>query len=629
MKYTQEDSQCWWLADKFDKDPHDLLIPYIERLKSNQAGRFENMRRLIAAYERGSKHRYRDDIDESVLTDKTLSFNHARNAVDTVHCKWIKNNVLPMVLTNGGGALERERAKNMEKAVLGELRKNRWEEIEENASRDALVCSIGWAHVLHGQDSLTIDWVPGEDVLFDPAETRQKKLPRFMARRFLMDKYVAIDRWGVSDPSFYGKTSQRVQKIRKCKEAKTGDTVRDQQGNIIEVWAAFHLGSGPDAEDGAYAVVIDGATMEFSEWNRDYIPLFPLVAFPRMRGLHGLSLMADLLPVQEEHDKLSQRIQKAHHFLGGTHLIALRDANVDTRDLNNAQGTIIEADATAGPEPVRQFNPTPVNPQTYQYREGLISEMYASRGIPTMTATGQVPDGMGGASGKAFQEQEDQTAERMLIPFRSQKRFVIGVTWGVVEEARAMVEHDPKYSVKFKGERRTLEKIEWKKVLMDRDEFDLEVQAVSGLSKSGTERFKQLSLMLSNGSITPEQFRRLFGMPDLEAENEVDLADIEIIDKVMDQIVIEGKPLQPEAFDYLELIVQRGRKFYNLCRKKGVPEDRLAYLRDYLVRAKQMNDEQKAKMQAQVPMAQQMPGGPVGPITQPGAPAPAPPPVAA
>ena len=135
--------------------------------------------------------------------------------------------------------------------------------------------------------------------------------------------------------------------------------------------------------------------------------------------------------------------------------------------------------------------------------------------------------------------------------------------------------------------------------------------------------------MLSNGSITPEQFRRLFGMPDLEAENEVDLADVEIIDKVMDQIVIEGKPLQPEPFDYLELIIQRGRKFYNLCRKKGVPEERLAYLRDYLTRAKQLDDEQKAKMQAQVPMGQQMPGGPVGPITPPGAPAPAPAPVAA
>ncbi len=626
MKYTAEDSQAWWLADKFSKEPHTLLVPYIEQLRSNQAGRFENMRRLIAAYERGSRHRHRDEGDDTVLTDKTLSFNHARNGVDTVHCKWIKSQELPFAMTVGGGAIQRDRAKKLEKAIHGELKKNDWESIEEQASLDALVCSIGWGHVLHGQDTLTVDWVPAEDVLFDPAETRQKKPPRFIARRHFMDKYVALERWGQSNPDFFGTKTNRINKIRKCKLAKTGDTARDQLGTIIEVWAAYHVGSGGDAEDGAYAVVIDGATMEFADWDRDYLPLHPLVPFPRMRSLYGLSLMADFLPVQEEHDKLSGRIQKAHHRIGGTHLICAREANIDTRELSNEQGTAIDYDMTAGSDPVREFNPTPVNPQTYQYRDSLISEMYAAKGIPSMTATGQVAEGMAGASGVALESAEESVAERLLVPFRAKKRFLVGISWRIVEEARAMVENDPGYAVRHPGERRALGKIRWKDALLDRDTFDLDIDVVNALSKSPSARFAQLTEMLKSGGIQVEQFRRLFGIPDLEAENDVDLSDINIIDKVMDKIVIEGKALQPEPFDYLKLIIQRGRKFYNLCRDKEVPEDRLALLRDYVTRAKEMDDADQARLAAlQNPMAQAMPGGAVTSIQSPGAPQPGPP----
>jgi hypothetical protein len=625
VKYTQEDSQCWWLADQFGKDPHDILYPYIQQQLGNQAGRYENMRRLIAAYERGSKFRWREETDDTVLTDKSLTFNHARNAVDTVHCKLFKGSITPSVLTVGGNALQRRRAKDLEEALHGELRKNKFDAIEEEMGVDALTCSIGWCHILHGMPTLTIDWVPSEDVLFDPAETRQKKPPRFIARRFVMDKWVALEKWGKSDPNFYGTPKSRRDAIRKAKLLKTYDVSRDVLGTLIEVWAGYHSASGDDAGDGAYAVVIDGATLEFHEWNRDYIPLYPLVPHPRRRSLYGISLMGDFLPVQEEHDKLSLRIQKAHHRIGGTHILTPREAEVDQRDLNNEQGTAIEFNGSAPGGGPREFNPTPVNPSTYEYRNSIISEMYASHGIPTMTATGQVPEGMAGASGKALQTQEEAVAERLMIPLRARNRLWQAVSWGIVEEARCMVEDDPSYSVLHKGERGALKKIKWKDVLLDRDEFVLDVPIINALSQNPSARFAQLTEMLKAGGIQVEQFRRLFGLPDIEAENDVDLADIEIIDKVMAEIVIEGKALQPEPFDYLKLIIQRGRKFYNMCRNKGVPDERLALLRDYLTRAKQMDDAETAKMAAlQNPQGQAMPGGAVGPIAAPSMPGPNP-----
>lgn len=618
------DTTSWWRAKELNKLPYDLLQPYIERLRSAQMGRFENMRRYMAAYERGSKARHRDDLDDSVLTDKTISFNHARSGVDTVHCKLVKSQVLPMVLTVGGGALERERAKTSEKALHGELRKNEWDLIEEQCQLDALVCSIAWVHVLHGLPSLTIDWVPAEDVLFDVAETRQKKPPRFLARRLLMDRHVAMEKWGQKGEGFYGSAAKRLSILRKAKTAFNTDRRRDQEGNVIEVWVAYHRRSSEEAGDGRVCVIVDGGTMEYYDWERDYLPLAPLVLFPRMRQLYGLSLMADFLPIQEEHDKISNRVQRAHHRLGGTHIIASRSTNVDVRDIDNEQGTFIEYDGDQGPAP-KEFNPTPVNEQTYRYREGLIQEMFRARGIDTMTATGDVPEGMAGASAKAFQTAEERIAERLIVPLRARDRFMKNVSWCVFEEARAIVEENASYGVNYKGERRALEKIEWKKALVDREEFDLDLFPVNALSKQPSAKFAQLTELLSRNAITIEQFRRLFGLPDLEAENEVDLADMEVIDIVMDQIVIEGKAIQPEPFDLLKLVIQRGRKFYNMCRKKGVPEERLALLRDYLIRAKEMDDEETAKQAAlQNPQTQLMPGGPVDTLQPPGQPAPGP-----
>ena len=87
----------------------------------------------------------------------------------------------------------------------------------------------------------------------------------------------------------------------------------------------------------------------------------------------------------------------------------------------------------------------------------------------------------------------------------------------------------------------------------------------------------------------------------------------------MDEIIIEGKPLMPESFDFLSLIVTRGRKFYNMCRNKKVPQERLNLLRDYIERAQKMDQEQKManapQMQGGTPQPMASEAGMVPPPT--------------
>jgi hypothetical protein len=633
MKYNEQDSTAWWLAERFKKKPGELLMPYISGLKSKQAQRFDNMKRLNRAYESGPRGAARGgDLDDDQISNKPVSFNHARRGINTMHAKLIKSRILPTASTEGLGPLGRKNAKLVEKAVQGELRKNKFDSILHDVVMDGLLNGIGYAHVLHGRPTLEMEWAPADDVLLDPAETRYRK-PRSIFRRVFMDKYVLLARYGQKNEDAYGSIDARVRAIRNARTATfaLGDT--DEMKNLVEVWMGWHLRSDPEVEDGKFIMAIDGGndrdgTLEFAPWERDRLPIYWFVPCPRRRQLHGLAVMADFLVQQEEHDNVTERIQKSNKLNGGTNLLIPREANVGPSKVTNAQGAMLEYDASqAGPGSIIELKPSLANPQVFEYRRALIDEMYQAAGVPMMAATGQLPAGMQGASGRAIQEAEEESAEGLLVPHRARDEFVLEMAWLCVEEAASIVEDDADYSVTFKNERKGLERVKWKDALKHRDEFEFDIVSTNALAKSQAARFAQLTELLKAGAIDVPTFRRLYGLPDLEAENDVDLSDQEVIDNTLDTIVIEGKPLLPQSFDYLQLALTRGRKFYNMCRNKDVPEDRLALLRDYLARAQSLIQEQKMKemeMQAKAQMAA-APPPPQGAPMQ--APAPAQPPL--
>jgi len=153
----------------------------------------------------------------------------------------------------------------------------------------------------------------------------------------------------------------------------------------------------------------------------------------------------------------------------------------------------------------------------------------------------------------------------------------------MILEAREIVERNPDYKVTYQG-KKAIQSVKWTDVLMDQEDFVLTVFPVSMLSKTPAAKFAQLQELLNAGAITIEQFKRLFEMPDIEAENELDTADTEIVDKMLAQIVLEGKNVQPQPFDDLQMAIGRTRKFINLMRTQdGIPEKRMDALHDFLL----------------------------------------------
>lgn len=628
MSESDRDSWAWWEAEALGKKPHDVLWPLIQQLLSDQSQRYENYRRLINIFEFGPKAEAAEMLDRN-LSDNTVSVNWARRAVLTLKSKLTKTVSTPMPLTTGATWDDRDNAENLGKAIDGEFRRNKVEEIIEDVIEDGLTLGDGYFFVPFGQGKIEIKFLPAEDVLIDVAEGRYRQ-PRSIYVRVLIDRDELLARYGEDPPEpedgepgprYWGTAYERRLKIRTAaRETSLRATAAEKRSaeNQVEVWMAFHLASGPDADDGRYAVVINGYTLEICDWNRERFPVAHYSPWKRRRGYHGLSMLAEILPLQREYDLCLTRFQLSNKRLGGTHLLVDRTANIDEQELNNGQGTRIYFEPSKmGGEPIKELHPTVANESAFTYAKGLVDSMMQLYAIPSMVMTGEPPAGLKDTSGKALELADEQAAEALINQHRAKEACLVDLAWLVIEEAEAICETKAgrKYTVNVHG-KRGLEKVRWKDVLLAREEYELDVRPAGDLARAPAARFKQCLDMLDRNAISVEQFRSLWSMPDLEAANDLDLSDSEIIQKTMAAIVRHGKPLLPMAYDNLQLVIVLGRKFYNLCRVNEIEDDRLQLLDDYIQRAFDMEQAQKAAAAA----TQLPPAGPQGPV--PGEPVP-------
>lgn len=630
----------WWNAWQREHEAHEILIEYVDRMKGNQATRYTNWRKLISIFEWGFRSAAFDSVQEAAVDESLNAYNAAQNVIETVHSKICKSRIVPMPLTSGGGYLQRKRAKDLQKALEGEFDENNVDQIKEDVVMDALVLGAGFAKVFCEWGKIKIEHVPTEDIVVDDGEGRQRR-PRSMYQVTKMDRFVVLEQYGGEDSSLHGEKAVRRTKILSCPcdSGRDGTTsVQQDQIRIVEAW---HLPSRPltDKEDddeeeandnaakhdGRHVIAIDGCTLVDEPWERSCFPFAAYIPRKRRRSFWGLSAMHALAAPQNEFERTTAKIQQAFQKMSGGHFLVPTGANVNVRSMDNDFGTVLEFD---GPQPPQEWNPSPVSPQMFEYQNQIPSLMLQHMGVSAMSTSSQIPAGLQQASGKALQVFDDVEAERLRAYHSELDRWHVDLAALIILEARELTESGEAYTVRYRG-KKAIEEVDWKKVLVDESEFVLKVFPISILARSPAAKFEQLQEMLNAGAITVEQFRRLFELPDLEAENEIDSADTDIVDRNLDIIVVEGRYLSPEPFDNLQLAKTRASKFYNVCRANQVPDDKLELLRNYISDCDALT--QQAASASAPPGGAPAPGpgmppGAASPLPPPGATGPMPPP---
>lgn len=634
-------SVTWFLAKREGKAAHEYLNGLVEQMRRRQATLLSNTKKCIAIFQWGGDARDLEDVDDPELESHCLSPNAAQNVIETVHAKVCKSRILPMPLTSGGGYLARHRAKQTGKALEGEFDENGVDQIKEDVVMDSLVTSHGagaakvFADLKAGK--VRIEHVPIEDLWFDEAEIRYRK-PRCCYHVQRIDKFLLLEQYaGDDEEGLEGTKEDRAIAILKASSQRHATHLTHRgDAHMVEVVEAWHLPSGPTKDDedgdcdhdGRHTIVIDGCTLVDEPWDGECFPFAFYVPRKRRRSFWGLSMMFGMVAEQREYEKVKLKIQNQHQKMGVSGFVSPRSANVSVREITAgtfAGGFFAEYDGQAGPTPLVV---EPVAQGTYGYCESLPRDMMEKRGVSSLSASSQVPAGLTQASGKALQVFEDFEAERLLVYHRELERWTVELAWLVIDCARRLVDSGHALKVRYRGKHGT-EAIKWSEVETDREAMVLKVFPVSQLSKQPSARFAQLTELLNAQAITVEQFKRLYELPDLEAENELDTADTDVLDRALDIMVTTGRYLSPEPWDVgpdnFQWLIARAGKFYNLCRQHELPDDRLKLISDFIADAKSLRDQNDAEAAAKAaaaapPPAPPMPGMDAMPPMPPGMP---------
>lgn len=652
------DDDCWFLCGARGKAAGPRLVALCEEIQRDQQTLIANTNMCMSVFQYGGGARNIDPEEHVAIDDETLTYNAAQNAVETVFSKVVKNKIALMPLTVGGGPLARKRAKDMEKAIEGVFADNGGEELEENVVLDSLVTDhgAGACIVEDGRDRTHIRHVAVEDVWFDKAETRMGRPSCcFYVPKDGIDKFSAIeilanpadDDKEKGRPGYVGTAAERKAKILAAASKPSSWRTASAGSYRVDIYEAWHPPTmreeceEEDEEtgekrtvtkhDGRHVIAVHGedGTLLDEPWDEPEWPILLCVPRRRRRHVFGLSLMRGLLAPQREYERGTTKIQYMHQKMGLSGFIGPNGANINVKEITAGQegaGFFVGYDATEGAPPVQQLQPQPVEPSTYAYVDNIPRNMLERHGISTLAAASQLPAGLQQASGKALQVFEDFEDVRLLPYHRARERFRVALAWLIIKSARRIVERTGGYKVAYRG-KKGLEPVDWKDLIdmiKDKDSFVLSVFPVSALSKNPAAKFAQLTEMLNAGAINIEQFKRLFDMPDLEAENELDTSDTDILDRNMDIMVTTGRYIGPEGFDNLDLLVSRAGKYINLLRQKDVPDARIKLIRDYIEDAKGLKESiaaaEAAKAAAAAPPMPQpmggMPGGmpPEGPL---------------
>lgn len=627
----------WWEAHLRNEPPHRSVVARAEHIRSQQQVRINNTRRLIDIYEYGyrASSAWTSDGVAVPLNDTTFTLNALRNQIDTIHSKEIKHRVEPMALTSGGTYSAKRIAKERTKAYAAEFERNEYEKIRYDVKLDAKVTDHGAGaikvYVKHGRPCM--EHVPIEQFLIDDAEGRRRN-PRTLIQMDQVDRYQLIDelcKEGDDDPALYGTAAERKQGIIAADLSRF--TRMTTEHYLCDVYEAWHLPSGPDAEDGRHTICVDGCTLVDEPWEWECFPVYFYVPRPRRRSFWGLSFAYTLAAAQRAYEHGTDRIMRSVKKGGGTHIIARKGA-VNYDEIDNDVGTIIEAEN--GAADVQTWNPDLFNPQMLQWVESLprwMSEV--GTGMSQLAASGQVPAGLANASGKALQVFTEEDNDALLPEYREDERMAVGVAklihycWKEILRRQKTNDNadDDSYFVEYKS-KGSLERISIADILGDEDDEPIITTfPVSQLAKTPAARFSQLIELLNAGAITIEQFKRLYEIPDIEAENEVETSDCTAVDWAVDQMVFYGKPVIPDGFYNFEYAKERVRKHINLFRQFEVPQDRLALLNAFIVEMDKLSQPpapvvSPAEQGPPMPPGPDMGGGPPGAGGPPGGPMP-------
>jgi len=561
--YGIYDDVFWWQGKK---DPHAAIDKYVTVLRDDQSSFYDDLNIYMGLYggrplhNSGDSFKYRNNRPR-------LTFNIVHSLCQAATAKIAKHRPGISFLTSGGDWSQRNKAKNLDKFIQGQIYSTKAYQVTQKAFLDACIVGTGVVKVLMEHGRTKLERIPMVELTVDGAEATHGD-PRQIFQTKMVSRHVLAAK-------FPKQKNQILEAVEGIDDSSGEET---KYSDLIKCHEAWHLPSGPESNDGRHVISIANATLLDEEYDKDYFPFIFVRWTDSPISFWGDGLAKEVKGIQVEVNKLLAQIQEQMH-LATPKVFIEETSKVVNAHLNNRVFGAIRYRGT----PPQFFIPRSVSGEMFQHLDRLVNQAYEMTGISQLSAQSKKPVGL--ESGRALREFSDIESERFMVVGQAYENVFIDVSRQLIALVKDATEDGEKYlSISFTPNS-GVEKIEWADVDMKEDEYIMRIQPIGSLPQTPAAKLASITEMHMNGMFTKEEAHQLLDFPDLDRANRLKNAHVELIDQMIDSMIDKNKYTPPEPYSLSDAAIERVQQSYNLGKLEGVPEKRLELLRRWIAQA--------------------------------------------
>lgn len=594
----------WW---KQKKSFQDEIFPYLKRLDTEQGYREEmNVRymRLYGNYDvLGLQNWNYSRAETSASIQNRVTLNVVQSMIDTAHSKITKNKPKPLFLTDGGDWSKQRKAKRLNKFVEGQFYVLDLYTKTSAAFLDSEIFGTGTVKIFRVKDKIHAERVFINEIKIDDNEAiygdpRQMHQTKFIHKEVLKELY----------PDY----ATQIDMVGESLDRYELDVTQKSRTEMVLVVESWHLPSGEDAKDGKHVITIENETLFEEPYDKKYFPFIFFRWGTRPLGFFGQGLAEQLQGLQLEINKILRTIQISMHLVSIPKLLVEVSSKVVASHLDNKIGGIIKY---AGTPP--RYEPLGGIPaELFAHLDRLYSRAYEIAGISSMSAGGNIPQGLQG-SGKALRTYNDLETERFMSIAQRWEQAHLDAAKMCVDLGREIAEEYPNYSVNVKN-KDCMDTVSWKEVNLEKDAYMMQLFPTSSLSNTPSDRLADIQDLMSIGFIGKEDGLKLLDFPDLRHYYNLANSPIEDIERTMELFIDKGEYETPEPYQNLALGITKMQQAYLMYRSQGAPEDRLELFRRWMEDANDLLEKASQPPEGALPDEGNIAAMQAAPLVEPG-----------
>lgn len=511
-----------------------------------------------------------------------LRVNITKAVIETIVAKVGKARPRPTVLTDGADHALRLRAKKLQRYLDGVYQQAEVYPKGPLVFRDAMLGGTGvWGfHCDLGRRRPVAERVFPLEILVDPLDAingdptclfRVMFIDRDRLAEMYPDKAAAIEGLkceGYDElPDFLppdpGAESRQVSRMIRC----------------VQGWRLAGYTAAGELVPGAYVCAADNLTLAREDFDQDFFPFEFFHWSAPLRGFWGDAAATEIRGLETECNTLLQRTQKAMKLCGNPWVVSPTSANIKTAKISNEIGLNVKYDGTVPPTVV--VHPT-VHPQQLEQTWVLYAKAFEILGTNENQASATRPVGI--ESGRALSQLSEEHLVRFATPSMHWEDL-LGRRFArqFVRLAKELDEYLDGGYVLRSVSNKTAIKVKWSECSMSPDDFFVQCFPTSILPHLPSGRTQEVERWQTNQWISANQAKQLLDFPDLAAVADICVADQELLDQQLEDILDNGKDdVLPEPRQDLQQAVHWGTYRLERAIHDKYPEDRLQALRTYL-----------------------------------------------